>query len=829
MSRDSLPVTTDGRLLTDRLLYRGLRVNIIAGALGMAWVAMTQGMPLMMFMEALGASGVLIGSVMTMLQLSLVMQIPGAFFASRLATRRRFWAAVVLLSRALWFVPAVFLVMMPDRPLAIASAMVWLAAISAMMGQSVSALWYSWMADLVPDSMRGRFWGIRQSWVMVTFLLAMWIAGYVLDVFPSPHQQAGGSWMGYIFIFSVGAALGCLDIIIHLWVPEPKGRLEPEGANWLSRLIEPMRHADFRRLTIAMGIQTFSVGLVSLGIVYLKKNFHITYSHLAAITIASSLGTLASSFVWGYVMDRIGGRAFGAAMLVVAPIPAAGWFFLKDYNTSFVGLFKDIHWIGPAVSALVALLPSSWGNFIATQQLPQSIWILLFTSFIAGAIFGGIGLCQMNMSGALAPTNGRTMAMGVHWCLVGLIGAFGAFCAGNVMDYFTAHPLRYILPSGTPMSFHHVLIVAHVFIIWLVVLPILLRIRRRKGEPHLVIAVSQLFLNNPLRAFSNIYKMASAVSSRERARAAHSLGKGRTALAVADLIEKLEDSSSDVREEAALALGSIGSPEAVAALIVKLDDSATDIAPRIATALRLAKDRAGVDALLRRLGDPDRETKSECIRALGEIRDRRAVPPLMDILSQSSDMRIASLAAEALARLHELPAVYKIVPRMRETRNAVLRRSLAVAVGDLIGEPEEFYRILSKEQKTHGAQIARLLRRIRREIKRAMRRRPRSDRAGLLEKTHKIEWAFEKGDLDTCVSLLFELALDTAMHLWNVRNKGDIKEFVAEVSGHDTLFGAAVWYLDQLRQKPQTADTDSHDHFDILLGVYFLASRRLKE
>ena len=795
----------------------------------MAWVAMTQGMPLMMFMEALGASGVLIGSAMTMLQLSLVMQVPGAFFASRLAARKRFWAAVVLLSRALWFVPVIFLVMMPNRPATIATAMIWLAAISAMLGQSVSALWYSWMADLVPDRMRGRFWGIRQSWTMIAFLLGMGVAGYVLDAFPSPHQAAGGSWTAYIFLFSVGAALGCIDIIIHLWVPEPKGHPEPKSVNWWSRLIEPMRNADFRRLTIAMGIQTFSVGLVSLGIIYLKKSFNVTYSHLAAITIASSLGTLGSGFIWGYVMDRIGGRAFGAAMLVVAPLPAAGWFFIKDYSTSFVGLFEGIRGIGPAVSALVSLLPSSWGDFIAAQQLPQPIWIMLFTSFIAGAIFSGIALCQLNMSGSLAPSNGRTMAMGVHWCLVGLIGAFGAFFAGEVMDYFAAHPLRYVLPNGTPMSFHHVLIVAHVCILWLIVLPILLRIRRRKGEPQFVPAVSQLFLNNPLRAFTNIYKMASAVSSREKARAAQSLGRRRTALAVADLVEKMEDSSSDVREEAAMALGSIGSPEAVAALIAKLDNPETDIAPRIAVAMRMAKDRIAVDVLLRKLDSPDRETRSECIRALGEIGDRRAVPQLMDIVSQSDDMRIVSLAAEALARLHELPAIYKIVPRMKETRNAVLRRSLAVAVGDLIGEHEEFYKILSKEQKTHGAQIARLLRRIRREIKRAMRGRPRSDRAGLFEKTHKIEWAFEKGDFDACVSLLFELALDTARFLWNVQRKDELKEVIAEVSGHNALFGAAVWYLDQLRQKPQTADADSHDHFDILLGVYFLASRRLKE
>jgi MFS family permease len=828
VSTDTLPVTTDGRLITDRVLYRGLRINIIAGALGTAWWALTQGMPLTMFMEALGSKGVLIGAAMTVMQLALVMQVPAAFYASRLPTRKRLWAITILVSRMIWFLPAVCLLLWPNRPLTVASATVWIAAVSAILGQGVSALWYSWMADLVPDNMRGRFWGVRQSWTTIAFVAAMAVAGYILDVFPSPHGGTG-SWSGFILVFILGGAVGSIDIIVHLWVPEPRVHVQAETTNWLERIVEPMRQADFRRLTIAMAIHAFSTTLVSLGIVYLKKDFHVTYSHLSAITIASSLGTVLSGFMWGYIMDRIGGRGFAAAMFAVMPLPAIAWFFVKDYNTDITGLFEGIRGIGPAVTAFTSLLPTFWVEWIHGQVLPQPIWILLFTSFIAGAIFGGVGLCQLNMIGSLSPTKSRTMAMAVHWTVVGVVGSLGALIAGKAMDYFAEHPANYIFPTGTRFAFHHAMIIAHVLITWFVILPIMLRIRRRKNEPHFALAITQLFVNNPLRAFASIYMMAAPVTGKQRARAVRSLGSRRTSYAVSDLVQRLDDPSRDVREEAAAALGNIGSPEAVAALVARLQIRNHDLAPQIARALRTTKDRAAVDALMARLHDPDTETVIECARALGEIGDPRAGADLLALVSKSSDIGVIAAAAEALARLNEVTAVYRIVPRMIETPHLVLKRSLAVAVGDLIDVRDEFYKALTKEQHSRGSQTTRLLRHLRREIKRATRKNHRADRAQLIEKTEKAEWSLEKGDTDACAALLFDLSLDIAALMWSVRRDNELQAVLDEVSGHDQTFAAGIWYLDQLRRKWIVNNVDSRDHFDILLGVFFLASRRLRE
>jgi MFS family permease len=475
---------------------------------------------------------------------------------------------------------------------------------------------------------------------------------------------------------------------------------------WLRRIREPLRDPDFRRLTAAMSVYTFAVGLTALGIVYLKKDFHVSYTHLSLLSIFASVSTIVFSFAWGYALDRMGGRAFGAIMVILAPLVMTVWFFVRDYSTNLVDLCQGVWGLGAGVSALVKLLPAGMEAWVNGLMLPQPVWLLLFANVFAGALFGGITLCQLSLASGLVPEKGRTMAMAVYWSTIGLVGSLGLLAAGWVMDYFQAHPIGLALPNGTPMAFHHVLVLAQMLLLWTGVLPPLLAIRKRAGEPGVGAAFSQLLLANPFRMASNIYTMGASVTSGLRARAVHNLGEHRARIAVSDLIERLDDASVEVREEAAYALGSIGSPEAIDALLLRLEDRNSDLAPQIARALRYTRSlerEKTVPALLRRLRDPDRETKTETARTLGKIGDRRAVPSLMDVLSESRDAKVVSASSEALSRLGEVAAIYAILPRMKEAANPVLKRSLAVAIGDLLGEPEGFYKVFTKEQYRRGS------------------------------------------------------------------------------------------------------------------------------
>jgi MFS family permease len=138
-------------------------------------------------------------------------------------------------------------------------------------------------------------------------------------------------------------------------------------------------------------------------------------------------------------------------------------------------------------------------------------------NFFAGALYGGVGLCQISLASSLAPERGRTMAMAVHWSIIGLIAALGGLFAGSVMDYFALHPANYVFFSGTRFAFHHALVILHMLIMWTVVLPMFLKIRKQEGEPPVAAAFSMLLAVSPFRLINSII-MGITPSSRRRSR-----------------------------------------------------------------------------------------------------------------------------------------------------------------------------------------------------------------------------------------------------------------------------------------------------------------------
>ena len=139
--------------LSDREVRRGLRLNIIAGCLGMTWVAVALNMPYTMLLDALGANGVLQGLSSTIIQLTLAIQIPGALFLESLRSRKAAWGIIAIIHRMIWFIPAYIAWLHPAAPIG-AHFVVVVAALSMALGNFAAAAWHSWMADLVPEQTR---------------------------------------------------------------------------------------------------------------------------------------------------------------------------------------------------------------------------------------------------------------------------------------------------------------------------------------------------------------------------------------------------------------------------------------------------------------------------------------------------------------------------------------------------------------------------------------------------------------------------------------------------------------------------------------------------
>jgi MFS family permease len=440
-------VDSKGRRISRRDLFVAMGVNTLAASFGSVWLAMTFTMPLVMFMQAIGASGVLIGLVSTVRLVAVSAQIPAALASEHLISRKGFWGRFALVHRFLWFVIAGLAFWCAPSKWWLPAAIVAAVGASEALGNASTAPWLSWMADLIPLPIAGRFWGIRQSVSTATSLAGLVLAGTILDATRDPLTGEARPH-GFAIVFAIAACLGVADIVVHHFVREPRPFASPHGGAAHRRILAPLSNRDFRLLTFSLGIWNFGLQMTTaFGLVYLKRDFGVTYSQLAALTIAAALGAIVTGYTFGQIMDRIGARLFGAILLFATPLSLAPWLWV---NHSIVT-------IGPF-------------------RYPESIALLCASGIVSGAISAALLLCQLRLASELFPPQGRTMAMAVHWSFVGLLGAAGPTIGGFIMDYFPRH-LPLTIPTGLPFSFYHAQLILFTALLWLLAMPLLLAVR----------------------------------------------------------------------------------------------------------------------------------------------------------------------------------------------------------------------------------------------------------------------------------------------------------------------------------------------------------------
>ncbi len=757
-------------ILSPKQVRRGLALSLAGSTLGMVWVAIALTMPMALYLEALGAGGIAIGLLTMLPQIAMIVQIPSTFFIERLPRRKGFCIGTALISRAVYFLPAlVFFLPESMRAKAIPILLI-TAGVSAVIGQMSIVPWLSWMADLVPDKQRGAYWGKRQAITTVSFLAALAFSGWMLDRFPE------GSLDGFALLFFIATLFGLSESNVYLLVPEPKPARVPTGLSPLQRILLPLKSRDFRLFTLAMATWGFGMAMIGqFGNVYLKQVFNLPYSELSAIAIISLVGGIVASFMASYLMDRMGARVFAVLMVLIAPLLHVAWLFVVPGEMLF--------------------------------GFSQATVLLSATGFLFGGVVAGVIIAQFNLAAMLTPTQGRTMAMAVHWSIVGVVSAGGPLLGGWLMNWFTAHPnaVNLHLPSGMPFTYIHALLLIHLLIVWLLSLPLFISIRTHSRDIGIPRAARNIFLANPLRVARDLYNIhisMASVPSRRKVRAVQELGDTRSPMVVADLAEMLEDPSADIREEAVTALGKIGDPEALDILLRTLEDPhQADLAPQIARALRRIRSPKSVDALTRQLREGDHETKAESVRALGEIADRRAANDLLSVLREGANDKLIGHSSEALARLNERVAVYEIFPRMRATENRVLKRSLATAIGALFGKPDQFYQLFMKEQQTPGSEIERLVKPL----------------LKTLPEIRNFESFYEEENWPACVELLFAMATRRAQAEFGV--SGEKWEMANQLTQREQSAGITLWLLAELEQ----AKNEVLRPVEVLLGLYVLS------
>ena len=376
--------------VVDSKAKRNLKMNTLDGAFASVSDNLTNPF-LGLFALSLGASPSQIGMLNAFPSfLGNILQIPYGVLAERVKNRKIPIAIGALINRITWvlivFIP--FLV----APEYAVPAVIILATFRVAAANLGVPAWTAIQAEIVPKSVRGRYYANRNIITASTGLLAMIAASRILALsYPGNYQV----------LFSLACVMGIFSLISFLQIRvEPLAGRTAASAGKKKRSLSPKatinlikNNRAFSYYCSAAFIWGMGVNLVSpLVSVYFIQDLQGTAQYWAYVQAASTIATILCQRYWGQLSDVFGQKN----IMVKAGIGAA-------------------------------LVPFWW--FIAPTALSG-----ILINFWNGFVWGGFNLASFNLLLEITPDESRSMYVGVYNSLMGIAAAVGTLAGGFLAE-----------------------------------------------------------------------------------------------------------------------------------------------------------------------------------------------------------------------------------------------------------------------------------------------------------------------------------------------------------------------------------------------------------
>jgi len=457
-------------------LRKSLRTVTIAWMFGSVWMTFAYGAHTKSFATMLGFEDLAFGILAAVPWIAAFGQIIATIIIERTGLRKVQFIRVMTINRALWFfLPLIPLLLPIPSALAVVS-MLLLVGSSRFMAALGMPAWWSWMGDLIPRRIRGRYLAQRDRWCKSTQILAAIAVGVVLDAVkiseaPETSAEQPNLMTAACVIFLVGAVFGVTDILLFRRIREviPTVRDKPRApavdirvpglrrngflgmlayagryalAATRQILLDPLKDRTFRSFAAYISILTFAM---TVGGWYWWRLMldHLGFSNLAAQVLFMAVGPVAGIFsarLWGKLIDRWGRRPvllMAAGGLVVSVSP---WLIAAPGTPSPQFVAEGVNWVSRNVSAL-------WGEpaDLLGPDAPVGAFILIFLNCsAAGACWSGSFMAQNAIRLGFADGAGRSKYVAAADILMSVGGIVGGLVGGVVtrlLDFMQDSPM----------------------------------------------------------------------------------------------------------------------------------------------------------------------------------------------------------------------------------------------------------------------------------------------------------------------------------------------------------------------------------------------------
>jgi len=334
----------------------------------------------------LGCSPLVIAMLGALPFLAQLVQFPAAWITSRFGSRRTAIACYAV--GRLAYLPLIALPFLPigrEMQRAILLAVAGTSAAFVVMGSNA---WTAWMGDVVPGTLRGRYFGKRLSLVTVSGAAGVLAAGLLLDVARRGGWEAA-ALAGLAAAASLAGAVTIVFLLQHQDAPVDRRRAAAHFE--LRAVVRALRDPAMRPLLRYQLAWNAAIGVASAFFaVHELQNLKMGYALIAAhATAVAAMRVFVSPF-WGKLIDRVGAQPVLVLCSFTLPVVPLVWLLLTP---------------------------------------GASLWPLVLDVILAGALWAGHMLAVFELPLAVAPREGRpyylaafSTAGGIAFAAASLVG-----------------------------------------------------------------------------------------------------------------------------------------------------------------------------------------------------------------------------------------------------------------------------------------------------------------------------------------------------------------------------------------------------------------------
>ncbi len=387
--------------ISENELSRGLRLMTLEGMVSNGFISITSSGLLASFALALGANNFQIGILAAIPFLMQPLQVPAILLVERLRKRKLIAVMAWTVAQLLWFPIALipFIIKVPGA--AAVSLLLGLMAVRGIFSAVTNCSWNSWIRDLVPQQILGRFFSRRLAFATAAAAVFGLGAAFFVDYWRGQVTE-DNAVLGYTFALLFGALfLGMASPFFMSRMPEPEmQRSMGEKSSLWKTVTTPFYDHNFRQLMKFLFTWSFALNMaVPFFAVYMLQRVGLPLSAVIGLNVLSQIFNILFLRVWGPLADKFGSKAVLSLCASLYLLVIFVWTFTMMPERHFltIPLLVALHIFAGIAAAGVSLTISTIGFKLAPQA--QS------ASYLAGASLA------TNLGAGIGPLLGGFLAL----------------------------------------------------------------------------------------------------------------------------------------------------------------------------------------------------------------------------------------------------------------------------------------------------------------------------------------------------------------------------------------------------------------------------------